>query len=116
MPAFFCLSQALALPPSAVGSMSEGGVLSSPRLSCKWRKNARVLSLRRSTSVHVSSAGQKGTDRVSQHVAVGGEDVLGSDERQEGRQDLFQLLHVQVPLLHAALVDAVGCAAQQVGL
>lgn len=83
MPAFFCLSQALALPPSAVGSMSEGGVLSSPRLSCKWRENARVLSLRRSTSSG-DEYRRKGTDRVSQHVAVGGEDVLGSDERQEG--------------------------------
>lgn len=30
MPALFCLSQELAFPPSAVGSMSEGGVLIRP--------------------------------------------------------------------------------------
>lgn len=35
MPAFFCRNQALALPPSAVGNMSEGGVLIKPLLSCE---------------------------------------------------------------------------------
>lgn len=35
MPVFFCLSQAFTLPPSAVGSMSEGGVLIKPRFICK---------------------------------------------------------------------------------
>lgn len=34
MPALFCLSQALAFPPSAVGSMSEGGVLIRPLFIC----------------------------------------------------------------------------------
>jgi hypothetical protein len=30
MPAFFCRSQAFDFPPSAVGSMSDGGVLIKP--------------------------------------------------------------------------------------
>lgn len=42
--------------------------------------------------------------------------MLGSDERQKGGQDLLQLLHIQVSPFHSSLVDAMGCAAQQVWL
>lgn len=58
----------------------------------------------------------RSTDGVGEDVAVGRQDVLGSDEGQERREDLPQLLHVKVSPLHPPLVDAVGCAAQQVGL
>ena len=56
------------------------------------------------------------THRVGQDVAAGGQDVLRPDEGQQWREDLLQLLHVQVSPLHAPLVHAVGRAAQQVGL
>lgn len=42
--------------------------------------------------------------------------MLSSDVGQEGRQDLLQLLYIQVPPFHSPFVDTVGCATQQVGL
>ena len=41
MPALFCRSHALAFPPSAVGSMSEGGVLIRPRFICRGEEERR---------------------------------------------------------------------------
>lgn len=59
---------------------------------------------------------KKSTDRVGEDVAVGRQDVLCSDKRQQRREDFFQFLHIQVSPLHTSLIYAVGCAAQQIGL
>ena len=126
MPAFFCRNQEWAFPPSAVGSMSEGGVLIKPLLSCEqYEHHGSMLSLlyeghSDSDTLVQTQQLQRGrrrsTDRVSEDVTVGRQDVLSPDKGQERRQDLLQLLHIQVPPFHSPLVNAVSCAAQQVGL
>lgn len=55
------------------------------------------------------------TDRISKYIAVRWQDVLSPDKRQERREDLSQLLHVQVPSFHSPFINAVGCATQQIG-
>lgn len=59
---------------------------------------------------------QHSTDRVSEDITVGRQDVLSSDKGQKRRQDLLQLLHIQVSPFHTSLVYTVSCATQQVGL
>lgn len=97
MPAFFCLNQALAFPPSAVGSMSEGGVLIKPLLSCEREENVDqcsvyegLLWLRCMQPYKQAEKRQwRSTNRIGEDVAVWRQDVLSSNEGQEGRQDLL---------------------------
>ena len=53
-------------------------------------------------------------DRVRQHVAVRGNDVVGSDVRNKVSQDDAKFAVIHVTLLHPLFADAVRRMAQQV--